>query len=1016
MSYPKNSSRPFKIILLTICLMLGAVLLSTLFVPTVIASQQSASATELTAASAVIQPPSISYSHTVVIEDNGGDVGWNISSATINGRSAVAYYSEPLKGILYSRATDAEGEGWSTPILIAEGEYASYISLAAVNGKPAISYMKSLPSTNNSNDLYYIIAADADGDNWNSPTLVHSSSNNVGFYNSLTVIDGHPAISYYDITNRDLLYVRASDSDGGTWGSPVTVQSTGSPGSYSSLAAVNGKPAIAYYDQTTKRAMYIQASDSTGSSWNNAPVTIATTNNSGAYTSLAVIDGQPAIAYFNFFTRELKYSRANDADGNAWNSPVVAENNMDSQSVSLSLAEANGKPAIAFGSRGNDLRFSTASDAAGSSWTITLAANIPDSDINNVTLDFVNGEPAVAYYDQQGKAMYVQATNTAGTSWADEVRIDGGPVGAYLSMALINDKLSIVYIDGGNSAINFVQALDKAGSSWSTPIQLFGGQGSDSYNEFTLAEINGLPALAYYSDFGAIKYTRANDTAGTSWGVPIDVDPNALTAGEKLALLTVNGKPAIVYGDEEEINNQTFTYLMYVQATDTNGSSWGTPVQVDGSGDFQGEVDTKIINGLPAITYRSQERVKYVQANDADGLVAWKAPISVDSNLEHGRDPSLEIVSGNPAIAYIHPNTGSIRYTRATDIDGSSWPAPASFASDSAHGSLTVIDGRPVVSFWNGENQVNSLYYAQAKDSTGTSWETPIALDNGENVGSPNEILAIDDYEGGIGYHDRQNGRLKFIYIRYDKYELETVSAGNGSGTISKNPDAAVYDPGTIISVSAIADVGSTFTGWSGSGCGANRLCNITLDASKTVTATFTLNKYPLTVDTGGNGSGSVAQSPMATEYDFGTMVTLTATASVGSTFTGWSGDECIGDGCRNNGCTGTALACIVTIDEAKSITATFTLNKYALNTAISGSGSGSISRSPDAADYDFGTIVTLSATAENGSTFTGWSGAGCTGIDPCAVTVDAEKSVIATFVDDSIGYQLLLPLINNVP
>ncbi len=44
-------------------------------------------------------------------------------------------------------------------------------------------------------------------------------------------------------------------------------------------------------------------------------------------------------------------------------------------------------------------------------------------------------------------------------------------------------------------------------------------------------------------------------------------------------------------------------------------------------------------------------------------------------------------------------------------------------------------------------------------------------------------------------------------------------------------------------------------------------------------------------------------------------------------------------------------------------------------------------------------TLVTSSALATSGSLFNGWSGAGCTGTGTCQVTMDAAKSVSATFI-----------------
>ena len=84
-----------------------------------------------------------------------------------------------------------------------------------------------------------------------------------------------------------------------------------------------------------------------------------------------------------------------------------------------------------------------------------------------------------------------------------------------------------------------------------------------------------------------------------------------------------------------------------------------------------------------------------------------------------------------------------------------------------------------------------------------------------------------------------------------------------------------------------------------------------------------TSTPYTLTVAKAGTGSGTVTSSPAGIScgadcsepYNSGTVVTLSQTATAGSTFAGWSG-----------ACTGTG-ACQVTMDAAKSVTATFTLN-----------------------------------------------------------------------------------------
>ena len=69
---------------------------------------------------------------------------------------------------------------------------------------------------------------------------------------------------------------------------------------------------------------------------------------------------------------------------------------------------------------------------------------------------------------------------------------------------------------------------------------------------------------------------------------------------------------------------------------------------------------------------------------------------------------------------------------------------------------------------------------------------------------------------------------------------------------------------------------------------------------------------------------------------------------------------------------------------------------------AQAGTGDGSVARSPSATDFCAGTSVTLTATPNPDSAFTGWSG-DCTGTGPCDLTMDADKSVTAVF--DLKGY-----------
>jgi hypothetical protein len=206
------------------------------------------------------------------------------------------------------------------------------------------------------NDLKYVRANDPDGTSWPAPMTV-ASVGDVGKYTSLVVVNGRPAISYLDDTNVNLMYVRAADANGASWDPPVTVDAPGAVGLYSSMAIVNGRPAISYRDQANGYLKYVRAGDSDGATW-DAPMVLDSGNTQ--FTSLAVINGTPGIAYAllgPMSQATLKHIAAVDPDGASWNMPLVLDS-MGSVGYYPSLAVINGKGMIAYQDYTNqDLKF-----------------------------------------------------------------------------------------------------------------------------------------------------------------------------------------------------------------------------------------------------------------------------------------------------------------------------------------------------------------------------------------------------------------------------------------------------------------------------------------------------------------------------------------------------------------------------------------------------------------------------------------------------------------------------------
>jgi hypothetical protein len=235
----------------------------------------------------------------MIVAGTGSSTGGSPSLAFVNGCPAISYYDHTGSVFKYIRATDASGTAWGTPVTLASAtSTGSGASLVVVNGNPAVSYC------GGSFDLLYMRANDADGAGWGAAVTLDSTGS-VGGASSLAVLNGRPAIAYSDVTNGDLKYVRAGDANGTSWGTPVTVDnSVNNVGWSKSLGIVRGKPAIGYTDFTSKDVKYVRANDANGTSW-GTPLLVAS---AGEFSlgSMVILNGNPAISYYEDLDWNLK--------------------------------------------------------------------------------------------------------------------------------------------------------------------------------------------------------------------------------------------------------------------------------------------------------------------------------------------------------------------------------------------------------------------------------------------------------------------------------------------------------------------------------------------------------------------------------------------------------------------------------------------------------------------------------------------------------------------------------------
>ena len=105
------------------------------------------------------------------------------------------------------------------------------------------------------------------------------------------------------------------------------------------------------------------------------------------------------------------------------------------------------------------------------------------------------------------------------------------------------------------------------------------------------------------------------------------------------------------------------------------------------------------------------------------------------------------------------------------------------------------------------------------------------------------------------------------ISLPVSQYTLTVNKAGTGSGTVTSDP--AGIDCGSVcsdtfkacthVTLTATADLDSTFTGWTGCTTVSGNSCTVTMNKDKTVTATSTLKPLtPVTGDWNGDGKTKI--------------------------------------------------------------------------------------------------------------------------------------------------------------
>ena len=338
----------------------------------------------------------------------------------------------------------------------------------------------------------------------------------------------------------------------------------------------------------------------------------------------------------------------------------------------------------------------------------------------------------------------------------------------------------------------------------------------------------------------------------------------------------------------------------------------------------------------------------------ANGTITGTSPQTVN----HGANGSLVTAVPNAGYHFTTWSDGVLTAAR-TDLN--------------VTGNITVTASFAI-------NQYTLTYTANANGTiVGT---TPQTVNHGANgslvTATPNSGYHFTTWSDGVLTAARTDlnvtGNITVsASFAINTYQLTVSTTTGGTITVPASSPVTV-NHGVATTITAVATGGYTFTGWTVVTGTASIATPAALSTTATLTsgnaevrANFALNTYQLTVTSTVGGTITVPPTSPVT-VGSGVATTITAVATVGYTFTGWTvvtGTASIA--------TPAALSTTATLTSGNAtVRANFTLNQYTLTYTANANGT-IVGTSPQTVNHGAnGTLVT--ATPNTGYHFTTWS------------------------------------------
>ncbi len=147
------------------------------------------------------------------------------------------------------------------------------------------------------------------------------------------------------------------------------------------------------------------------------------------------------------------------------------------------------------------------------------------------------------------------------------------------------------------------------------------------------------------------------------------------------------------------------------------------------------------------------------------------------------------------------------------------------------------------------EDTEGASSFSQHQINMDTTWKVDV-IDVGGSWADISKISSLTiTGKNGEDYPEKRTVQVRYLSLGVASYTPPSSSTQFsltkdvvGNGSITLTPDQTSYDSSSTVTLIAVADEGSNFTGWSGDISGSTNPINVTMDGNKSITANFSVS------------------------------------------------------------------------------------------------------------------------------------------------------------------------------